>query len=173
MAGSRINRLAGLAAFVAVADAVITVLGRQTFVANAGRYGWAVIEDPPYDGTRQRFVFCIAVAVVAAAVGVATVFLVNRARPGARLAVIYTLPACFVVDLFTVVYSPAGLGGNSRGASAADNAEAAAASDKLFPLWFTGGHAIAVVALGILALRLVLLLRKPEHRDFYEFAAAG
>jgi hypothetical protein len=173
MAGLRINRLAGLAAFVAVADAVITVLGRHAFVANAGRYGWAIAEDPPYDGTRQRFAFCIAVAVVVAAVGVATVFLVNRARPGARLAVMYALPACFVVNLLTVIYSPGNLGGNSRGESAAAHAESAAATDKVFPLWFTGGHAVAMVALAIIALRLVLLLRRPEHRDFYEFATAG
>ncbi|WP_433604107.1 hypothetical protein ACQP2P_23730 [Dactylosporangium sp. CA-139114] len=172
MAGKQVNRLAGLAALVAVADAVITVLGRQTFLANAAQYGWAVVDDAPFDGIRQRFVFCVAVAVLAAVVGVGAVFLVNRARPGARLAVVYSLPACFVLDLFTVVYSPGNVGQNTNGESAAEHAEAAAAFDRLFPLWFTGGHAVAVVALGVIALRLVLVLRKPEHRDFYEFAAA-
>ncbi|MFI5915986.1 hypothetical protein [Dactylosporangium sp. NPDC051541] len=155
-----------------VADAVINILARLRFGANAAAWGWAISEDPPYDGTKQRFVFCIAVAVLVALVGVATVPLLHRANPNSRLAVMYALPAGVVVDLFTVVYSPGNVAANSVGESADAHARAADAFDRLFPTWFTGGHALLVVLLGILALRLIVVLRKPEHREFYEFAAA-
>jgi hypothetical protein len=167
---SNVIRLAVIVGAVTVADAVITILARQQFAANSDVYGWAISENPPFDGTKQRFVFCIAIAILAAVAGVGALPLLSRANPNTRLAVMYSLPACVVIDLFTVVYSPSNAGAESRGESAAAHAEAADAFDRLFPTWFTGGHALLVVLLGVLALRLIVVLRKPEHREFYEYA---
>ncbi|MFG2044194.1 hypothetical protein [Dactylosporangium sp. NPDC048998] len=161
-------RLAVVTALVAVGDAVVTVAGRYRFGTSLDAYGW-VIGGPPYDGTLQRFVFCISVAVIVAAVGVAAAVFVTQPRPGSRLAVMYSLPACVVVDLFTVVYGPNNIGAESRGVSPAALAESEAAFDHIFPLWYLGGHAIGIGLLALLTARLLIVLRKPDVRDFYEY----
>jgi hypothetical protein len=160
--------LAVAAALVTVGDAAIVALGRHRFDTSVDSYGW-VIGGPPYDGTRQRFVFCLAVAVLVATVGLAAAVLLTRPRPGARLAVLYSLPACVVVNLFTVVYGPENIGSQQKGVSPADLAETEAAFDHLFPLWYTGGHALALGLLAALTARLLFVLRKADVRDFYEY----
>jgi hypothetical protein len=165
-------RLATATAVVAVGDAAITIVDRQQFVRSVTEHGWA-IGGPPYDGTLQRLTFCIAVAVLVAAVGIAAAALLTRPRPGARLTVIYSLPACVVIDLFTVVYSPDNIGSQTRDESAAGHAEAAVAFEHLFPLWYTGGHAVAIGLLAALTLRLLIVLHRPGVRDFYEYPDPG
>jgi hypothetical protein len=158
--------LAASVAAITLGDAAITVLEWLQFNASLEVYGWA-IGGPPYGGTRQRFVFCIAIAVLVAAVGAAALVLVTKARPGARLAVLYSLPACVFVSLFTFVYAPDNVWSSAKGALPAE-AEAAA-FDQLFPLWYTGGHAAALGLLAVLTARLLIVLLKPDVREFYEY----
>ncbi|MET7393316.1 hypothetical protein ABZS66_07465 [Dactylosporangium sp. NPDC005572] len=164
--------LAVLAAIVAVTDAVLTALGRARFTADVDELGWAINENAPYDGTRQRFVFCLVVALVVAVAALAAAALVTRPRPASRLGILVALPLSVLLDLFTVVYAPDGVGTGGRGAKPEDLAETEAAFDRLFPLWYTGGHTTAVVALGALTVAMVLKLRKPAVMEYFEFEDA-
>ncbi|GAA2344245.1 hypothetical protein [Dactylosporangium salmoneum] len=157
-------------AAVAVADLVVTALGRWRFGASLPEFGWVIGADPPYDGIRARFVFVLVVAGLVAAVACLATRLVTRARPGARLAIVSTLPFGILLSLFTIPYGPNNVGEESQGESAAAHAAAEAAFDHVFPLWYTGGHALLVVAYAVLVLRLWIVLRRPDVRDHFEFA---
>ncbi|WP_238014396.1 hypothetical protein KZZ52_32370 [Dactylosporangium sp. AC04546] len=163
--------LAVAAALVAVADVVLTLLGRHTFTANVAEFGWAVNEQPPHDGIRQRFVFCLVVAALVAAAAIGAAALITRPRPASRLGVLCCLPLAVLLDSFTVIYAPESAGSDG-GATPQEQAAAAAAFDRLFPLWYTGGHTIAVVALAALTVALVLVLRKPAVMEYFEFSDA-